>query len=514
MNQMARPLQSNLGELIAGADAKFGTSGFRGLATDLTDQRCYVCTAAFLLSLIDRGDIQKGSRVAVGMDLRPSSPRILNACAQAISDVGCVPISAAEVCSPALANFGIRNSIPTVMVTGSHIPDDRNGIKFTTPRGEITKADEEAIKQRSVSYDASIFDRDGALRGQASVTSVGDVVWDLYRERYVNFFGKDALRGLTIGVYQHSCVIRDFLVSLYSEMGATVIPFERSQQFMPVDTEAIRPEDVQLGKQWAGRNKVDALVSADGDSDRPLLAGSDGAWLRGDVLGILVARYLGAAGVAAPVSCNTALEQCGSFSHIARCKIGSPFVIKSMEDLAAKQSGPVVGYEANGGFLLQTKIIDPDGRVLDPLPSRDAVLPHLAVLMQVKERGIKVEDLVKELPARHTASDRIKDTPTDKTMIFLDSLAGPGVADPCAQATALIQPGLGLTAKGVDTTDGVRITLHNNEILHYRASGNAPELRCYAEASTQVRAEDLVGFGLRIAGQRVANLSSVISHRA
>lgn len=31
------------------------------------------------------------------------------------------------------------------MVTGSHIPADRNGLKFYTPAGEITKADEMAI---------------------------------------------------------------------------------------------------------------------------------------------------------------------------------------------------------------------------------------------------------------------------------------------------------------------------------------------------------------------------------
>lgn len=506
MSEITRPLQSKLGDLITGADAKFGTSGFRGLATDLTDQRCYLCTAAFLLSLMDRGEIEKGSRVAVGMDLRPSSPRILNACAKAIEDVGCVPVSAEQVCSPALAYFGIRNGIPTVMVTGSHIPDDRNGIKFTTPRGEITKADETAIMQRSVSYDPSSFDRDGSLRSQPSVRPVANPVWDLYKERYVSFFGKDALQGLTIGVYQHSSVIRDFLVSLYSEMGATVIPFDRSAKFIPVDTEAIRPEDVQLGKEWAAKNKVDALVSADGDSDRPLLAGSDGAWLRGDVLGILVAQSLGARGVAAPVSCNTALEGCGSFSHVTRCKIGSPFVIAAMEDLAAKDIGTVVGYEANGGFLLQTKVVRPDGRTLEPLPSRDAVLPHLAVLMQVKEREVGVQDLVAELPARFTASDRIKNTPSAKTQAFLASIAGAGDTDPCAKATGLLRPEFGVEATHVDTTDGVRITLASGEIVHFRGSGNAPELRCYSEAATPERAEEIMKRGLAIAGDKVAAL--------
>jgi len=504
MSEITRPSQSHLADLITGADAKFGTSGFRGLASDLTDKRCYICTAAFLLSLMDRGEIKPGSRVAIGMDLRPSSPRILNASAKAIEDVGCVPLSAGEVCSPALAYFGIRTGIPTVMITGSHIPDDRNGIKFTTPRGEITKEDETAIMRRSISYSPSSFDREDGLRSRPKVIPVSEAIWSLYKERYLDFFGPNALQGLTIGVYQHSSVIRDFLVSLYGAMGATVIPFERSEKFIPVDTEAIRPEDVALGKAWAASNKVDALVSADGDSDRPLLAGSDGAWLRGDVLGILVAQSLGAQGVAAPVSCNTALEKCGSFSQVARCKIGSPFVIAAMEDLAAKNISPVVGYEANGGFLLQTPAAHPDGRMLAPLPTRDAVLPHLAVLTKVKARGLSVQDLVAELPPRFTASDRIKNTPTAKTQALLASLAGESVGDTCAKATDLLQPKLGVRATAVDATDGVRITLEGGEIVHFRASGNAPELRCYSEAAIPERAEELIRLGLEIAGEHVA----------
>ncbi len=43
----------------------------------------------------------------------------------------------------------------------------------------------------------------------------------------------------------------------------------------------------------------------------------------------------------------------------------------------------------------------------------------------------------------------------------------------------------------IDTTDGVRITGDAGEIVHLRGSGNAPELRCYAEAATPERARML-----------------------
>jgi phosphomannomutase len=37
----------------------------------------------------------------------------------------------------------------------------------------------------------------------------------------------------------------------------------------------------------------------------------------------------------------------------------------------------------------------------------------------------------------------------------------------------------------------VRITLENDEIIHLRPSGNAPELRCYTEADNEARAVEL-----------------------
>ena len=64
-----------------------------------------------------------------------------------------------------------------------------------------------------------------------------------------------------------------------------------------------------------GGNRFDAIFSTDGDSDRPLVADETGKWLRGDVAGILTARYCHAEAVVVPVSCNTAVERCGWFAR-------------------------------------------------------------------------------------------------------------------------------------------------------------------------------------------------------
>ena len=54
----------------------------------------------------------------------------------------------------------------------------------------------------------------------------------------------------------------------------------------------------------------------------------------------------------------------------------------------------------------------------------------------------------------------------------------------------LLAPAAG-PVTGLDRTDGLRVRFERGDIVHPRLSGNAPELRCYAEASSQERAERL-----------------------
>ena len=51
--------------------------------------------------------------------------------------------------------------------------------------------------------------------------------------------------------------------------------------------------------------------------------------------------------------------------------------------------------------------------------------------------------------------------------------------------------------KGIVTIDGVRIYFANGDIAHIRPSGNAPQLRLYACADTQARADEIVATGIR-----------------
>lgn len=466
----------------------FGTSGVRGLVTELTDLACYAYTQAFLRYLLSIGSWSPEKGVVMGGDLRPSTPRMMAACARACVDMGGHVINAGFVPSPAVALHGFTLSYPSLMVTGSHIPDDRNGIKFNTPTGEILKADEQGILAQTVHIPDGLFNADGMFVEEQPLPDVDVAAGANYIQRYTqSIFG--SLAGKRVGVYQHSSVARQVMVEILQGLGADVVELGFASRFVPVDTEAIRPEDVVLAKQWAVEYPLDAIISTDGDADRPLVADEEGNWLRGDVLGVLTAKFLGCTHVSTPVSSNTALEKSEWFKQTQRTRIGSPFVIAGMIDMLSQPDAKVAGYEANGGFLLGSDI-EQNGCVLKALPTRDAMVVALSVLSLARQTGKKISELLSLLPARYTASDRIAEFPTELSSARISSLSD---LDTVAQLKAL--EGMFGAISGepihVDQTDGMRITFANDEVIHLRPSGNAPELRCYTEANSPERAKSI-----------------------
>ena len=486
----------SIAELMERSGVKFGTSGARGLTEAMTDRVCYAYTRAFLQYLQALGQLAMSSRVAVAGDLRPSTPRIMAAVCLAVRDSGFQPVNCGFIPSPAVALYGIQQDIPAIMVTGSHIPDDRNGIKFNKATGEILKTDEEGIRSQRVSFDRALFGPEGMVSEPADLPDIDEQAYLEYRERYLGFFPTQCLKGRRIGLYEHSSVARRPLADILAGLGADVVRLGYSEVFVPVDTEAVRPEDRVLARQWVAEHRLDALVSTDGDGDRPLISDEHGEWLRGDVAGILCARYLGARHIATPVSCNSAVEICGWFEGVDRTRIGSPYVIAAMMAALAEGRRGVVGYEANGGFLTGD-LLERGGRGLSALPTRDAVIVILSVLMLSLEQGVSVSGLLHALPARYTASDRLKAFPGELSRRHIAELIQGVEGNSFDAIDDMFSDRFGKVS-GLDQTDGLRMSFGSGEVVHLRPSGNAPELRCYTEADSDARAVEMTGICLKI----------------
>jgi phosphomannomutase len=507
----------------------FGTSGRRGKVVDLTQLEVYLNARAeleYLQSLApSEGGIKPGDPFYFAYDLRPSSTefvpeeqgrgQIAQAIVTAIRDAGMQPINLGRIPTPALANFALSLNKGSIMVTGSHIPFDRNGYKTNSSRGELLKHQEAPINEHvrqlrkelyEQPWDQSLFDERGMLKcGSQSLPPKLAEARAAYIDRFTNFFAGSSLSGKRILVYQHSAVGRDLLVELLEHLGAQVVKGGRSDTFVPIDTENIDDAQLAVIQRLADEagGPLYAVVSTDGDSDRPLVLGVDPVTGRvhffgGDLVGMVVAEYLQADAVVVPISCNDAIDR-GPLASVVepKTRIGSPFVIAGMEAALAKGKQRVCGWEPNGGFLTGSPIAR-NGATLQPLLTRDAGLPILGVLFAAERLGLSLIDLFAGLPKRFSRAALLKHFPRATALKIVARFSPPnGEASIRNDLAQFFTPARGFAAIAqLDYTDGVRILFANGEVAHVRPSGNADELRIYAVADAQDRADAITAMGV------------------
>ncbi|BCX82785.1 phosphomannomutase [Methylomarinovum caldicuralii] len=533
---------------------RFGTSGVRGKVEELTDVEVYCLTRGTLDYFQTRGRLVcpgHEGEVAIPLagDLRPSTERILQAVAKGIADAGLALDHCGRIPTPALTYYALQRREASFVVTGSHIPADRNGIKPNRCDGEVLKSDEpgivEAVQRcREQEYGRpaaeSPFGPDGMLKPEArpQLPPVDAEAAEVYRRRYREVFAPEALSGWRVLFFEYSAVGRELIPRILRDAGAEVIGAGRSDRFVPLDTEAISNTHLQMLGDLARQQDrhIDVILSTDGDSDRPLVVAVDGDELHfipGDLLGAIVAEFLEADAVSVPISANPVLEEwLGAHGiRVRRTRIGSPYVIEAMQELLADGHRRVMAWEANGGFLLGCDI-EFGGGVLKALPTRDATLPLLCVLAAAKRREGGLLGLLEAFPPCYGKSDLIDDfpqaesrriveyfTPEDARIkelrfeedgIALFDAEGNRIGfwpegSPEAQTweakkrllESVFRPEDGFApVVKLNVLDGVRCYFANGEIAHVRPSGNAPQLRIYAFADLRDRAREIAALAV------------------
>ena len=153
---------------------------------------------------------------------------------------------------------------------------------------------------------------------------------------------------------------------------------------------------------------------------------------------------------------------------------------------------------------------------------RIVLLPVLAVLYAAKERGLPLSGLFDRLPKRYSRAALLKQFPRPVSLkiveryspgdariseavfvpqgvLLLDSVGGllqgldgeiQTLQNIVTELADFFSPALGFgEITRINYVDGVRLYFSNGDIAHLRPSGNADELRIYAVADSQVRAD-------------------------
>ena len=554
----------------------------------------------YIMQQIKNGAINRGDVIGIAGDFRPSTPRLLRAVAAAIIKSGCKADFKGMTPTPSVANYGLNAAhIATFMVTGSHNPFKDNGVKTNRPNGELLKPEEPLLKpyierirreEYFRTWDESMFNRDGWFKPIDQLDQRGRELFEAsekavkiaredpkrwqekrlseaeeyYLKRYVDAFvdSKDGeeirpLEGKDIIFWQHSAVGRTIIPRILRELGANVIAVEPTDGFVPVDTENMAEDTRKKLKAFSvdyerthDGKKPFAIVSTDGDSDRPVFCDENGEFLHGDKLGALASIFLGLKFVASPISTNSRairlMQEKYGITYVST-KIGSPYVIEAtlreenreiQENEEVKAKG---GFEVNGGFLLWSDLAMPNGNALKALPTRDAVLPIISAMAFAIRENKTVSELIQETfrgyeaytPAGLVENTEDNVTPgcenytreigpaivksfspkdedvtevrfvRDGEIAFIahgrearntSGLAEymEGIKGKLEGYLGQITPLKGVKIWKINYLDGVRIYFANSEIVHLRPSGNAAQFRIYSESEELERARTII----------------------
>jgi len=429
----------------------FGTSGIRGPADELfTNEFCRKLGAVFGSWLHSKN---KTGFVAIANDPRESSPRIKE---QIIRGLGWPVLDEGVIPTHALTYF-VKNQ-PTVaggiMVTGSHIAAQLNGVKLLFESEEVTKDHEKEIEDLfsnpiihpisdpDVKYDNTA--KDTYLSMLRSLADFPYPHWKII---------VDTANGAQTDIIRQLCLDLniDFFCTGYCDI--------QSPYFAGKDTE--KPSDYSRLAREVLLKKADFGIGFDVDGDRVVFIDESGQFIPGDFTCALLAKHSPSSVIVTPVSTSSVIDRIGK--RVFRTPVGSTNVAAKM-----KEVGSTFGFEANGGAINSEIHF-----------GRDGGTTAIKILNLLKTLNLPLSEALAELPQFSIFRDKVDCPFALYSKIY-------------SRAEEIY------TGKKIDKMDGIKIWLDADAWLLFRGSGNAPEFRVFAESPDLNRTQKLGQEGLAL----------------
>jgi phosphomannomutase len=352
-------------------------------------------------------------RIAVGRDMRLSSPRmqeaVMRGAATAGADVLDLGLVGTEMVYFAVGSLGLEGGI---MVTASHNPKQYTGLKLVR-RGALP-----------VGGDSGLLDlRDLIERGQWSVTGPaerGEIrqvdIWPEYVERVLSFVDVDTLKPLRVVIDAANGMGGTMLTPVLERLPVETVRcyFEPDGSFPNHAPNPLLPENREFIVGRTLEEGADLGVAFDGDADRCFFVDDTGEFVPGDFVTALFAESVLAKEPGAKIIYDVrasravpeTIERDGGEPLVNR--VGHAFIKARMRKEDAAFAGEVSGHyyfrdfsQADSGvipFLLMLDLISKKGgplsEILAPLRSRyfitgelNTPVPDVALkLQELKER--------------------------------------------------------------------------------------------------------------------------------
>jgi phosphomannomutase len=364
----------------------FGAYDVRGIYPETLDEdTAYRIGRAFVQYL----GVQA---VAVGRDMRVSSPALAGAVIRGITDQGADAIDLGMTTTDelyfAVGKFGYPAG---AMVTASHNPKQYNGLKMCR---------EDAIAISSETGGNAI--RDLALAGNPpEPTRKGQVIQrdvaDDYVRHALSFIEVAKVLPLKIAVDAGNGMAGMIMPRVFAQLPCELIPlyFELDGTFPNHPASPIEPENTAVLRALVPEQHCDMGVAFDGDADRMFLVDEQGKLLGGDMVTALVAQSLlrkhpGATILYNLISSRSVpelIERDGG--RAVRTRVGHSFIKAQM-----RQENAIFGGEHSGHFYFR-----------DNWYADSGLIAFLVVLELISESGKTVSELVRAVDHRYRSGE-------------------------------------------------------------------------------------------------------------
>jgi phosphomannomutase len=393
------------------------------------------------------------ARIAVGRDMRVSSPTMARAVIEGASAAGAdvldIGLVGTEMVYFAVGELGLEGG---VMVTASHNPKDYTGMKIVRAGALPVGGDSGLldVRDRAVGSDPSAPSRRGAVTDHD--------IWPAYVDRVMSFVDLSAIRQLKVVVDAANGMAGLMLPPVLERLPIEAVRcyFEPDGTFPNHEPNPLLPENREFIVRKTLEVGADFGVAFDGDADRCFFVDDAGEFVAGDFATALFSETFlekepGAKviyDVRASWAVPETIEAAGGVPVVSR--VGHAFIKLLMREVDAAFAGEVSGHYYFRDFS----------------QADSGVVPFLLMLERISKGGAKLSELLRPFRERYFITGEIN-TP---------------VADVPAKLAEL-EERLGPEGE-VSHLDGLSVTAGDWH-FNVRPSNTEPLLRLNLEARSQ-----------------------------
>ena len=395
-------------KLQNGSDVRgVALEGVEGEHVNLTDSIAFRIGSAFIKWLSEKSKKPACElRIGVGRDSRVSGPSLLNALECGIVHAGAKVVNCNMATTPAMFMsivFDKTKFDGSAMITASHLPFNRNGIKFFNADGGLEHEDITDILKIAEKITEAEADSElakGAVK--AEEFDLITVYADYLRDKIKTAIGKGEkpLSKLHIVVDSGNGASGFFVDKILAPLGADV----SGSQFLEPDgmfpNHIPNPENKQAMEATRSavlNNKADLGLIFDTDVDRMSAVLSDGSEINRDsiiamISAILAPEYPGSTIITDSVTSDRLtyfLEEVLGLKHLCYMR-GYKNVINKQKELNAAGIVAPLAMETSGHGALKDNFFLDDGAFL--------AVKLVIALAKASEEGKKLDSLIEKLP--------------------------------------------------------------------------------------------------------------------